>query len=142
MRGSTLAPAALLAALVLCTSCGEKKPAAADLLRNGEIYYKDRKLVEAVDQFKQFVEYYPDSSQAPRCAFMIGFIYANEFKDTLKARAAYESFLTTFPNADEGLRRSAEWELEHLGQDISNLEFSVPPAGEKIPAEEVPAGQP
>lgn len=116
----------VLVGLLFLLSCGESKPPAADLLQKGEAYYKDRKLVEALDNFKQYAEYYPDSSQAPRCAFMIGFIYANDFQDTLKARQAYQAFLKDYPQADPGLRMSAEWELKHLGQDISNLDFLAP----------------
>jgi len=120
--------------LLLTANCGENKPPAADLLQKGEAYYKDRKLVEALDQFKQFVEYYPDSSQAGRCAFMVGFIYANDFQDTLRARESYTAFLKQFPAADAGLRSSAEWELKHLGQDISTLDFLAPVEAEKEPA--------
>jgi hypothetical protein len=129
----------LLVLLLFALSCGETKPPAADLLQKGETYYKDRKLVEALDQFQQFVEYYPDSTQAARCSFMIGFIYANDFQDTLKAREAYQAFLKGFPAADPGLRTSAEWELKHLGQDISSLEFLGQPADS---AKGAPARQP
>ncbi|MFA7331427.1 MAG: tetratricopeptide repeat protein [Candidatus Delongbacteria bacterium] len=131
----------LLTGLLFVLSCGESKPPATELLSKGEMYYKDRKLVEALDQFKQFVEYYPDSSQAARCSFMIGFIYANDFQDTLRARQAYKSFLDAFPAADPGLRMSAEWELEHLGQNISELEFLNPPTQPGKPAQpEQPEG--
>jgi len=116
----------LLACLLTFLSCGEQKPPARELLTKGELYYKERKLVEAMDQFQQFVEYYPDSSQAARCAFMIGFIHANDFQDTLRAREAYQKFLADFLDADPGLRTSAEWELKHLGQDISDLDFLSP----------------
>jgi hypothetical protein len=119
---------ALCAGVLMHAGCGEQKPPAASLLQQGEAYYKDRKLVEALDQFKQFVEYYPDSTQAGRCAFMVGFIYANDFQDTLNARKAYTAFLKDFPAADAGLRGSAEWELKHLGQDISTLDFLAPPS--------------
>lgn len=116
-------------ALVLCLAiltaigCGQKKPSADELMQKAETYYKDRKLVEALDQFRLFVDHYPTNEHAPRCAFMVGFIYANDFKDTLRARQAYEGFLTNYPDADEGLQASAEWELRHLGEDVSELEF-------------------
>jgi tetratricopeptide (TPR) repeat protein len=129
----------LLSCLLVVLSCGEQKPPARELLTKGEMYYKERKLVEAMDQFQQFVEYYPDSSQAARCAFMIGFIHANDFQDTLRAREAYQKFLADFPAADPGLRTSAEWELKHLGQDISDLDFLAP---EAAPAPPETPGQP
>jgi outer membrane protein assembly factor BamD (BamD/ComL family) len=133
----------LLTGLLFVMSCGESKPPANDLLSKGELYYKDRKLVEALDQFKQFVEYYPDSSQAARCSFMIGFIYANDFQDTLRARESYKTFLSSFPKADPGLRMSAEWELEHLGQNISELEFlNQQPQGTPVQSLEEEGRQP
>jgi tetratricopeptide (TPR) repeat protein len=136
----TMRHLSVLVGLLFLLSCGETKPPAADLLQKGEAYYKDRKLVEAMDNFKQYVEYYPDSSQAARCSFMIGFIYANDFQDTLRARQSYEAFLKAYPQADPGLRMSAEWELKHLGQDISNLDFLAPPADSLKPVPEpVPA---
>jgi TolA-binding protein len=113
----------LVLTLIVAASCGPKVPPADQLMQQAETYYKDRKLVEALDQFRLFVSHYPKDEQAARCSFMVGFIYANDFKDTLRARESYEAFLKDYPAADEGLRQSAQWELEHLGQDVSNLPF-------------------
>ncbi len=112
----------MLTALVLF-SCGERRPSADELINKAETYYRDRKLVEALDHFQQYLKSYPEAEMASRSAFMIGFIYANDLKDTTKARDAYSNFLADYPNADAGLRASAEWELEHLGQDIGAMDF-------------------
>jgi len=127
MRILTLVLVALLA-----LSCGQKKPSADELILQAETYYKDRKLVEALDHFQQFLQFYPRHERADRSAFMVGFIFANDLKDTLKGREAYQRFLADYPDADPGLRTSAEWALEHLGQDIGALDFldeSAPAAG-------------
>ncbi len=112
----------LLCGLVLLAACSSK-PDCDQLFAQAEKYYQDRKLVEALEAFKTHVQNCPESEQASRCAFMIGFIYANDLQDTLKAREAYQEFLSKYPTADEGLRASAEWELQHLGSDISEVDF-------------------
>jgi hypothetical protein len=52
---------------------------------------------------------------------MSAFIYANDLKDLEKARARYASFLEAFPQHE--LVPSVQWELEHLGQDISQIDL-------------------
>ena len=111
-----------LCGLVLLAAC-TSKPDCDQLFSQAEKYYQERKLVEALESFKDHVKNCPESERASRCAFMIGFIYANDMKDIEQAREAYESFLQNYPDADEGLRASAEWELEHLGSDISEVDF-------------------
>jgi TolA-binding protein len=111
----------LLAALVVI-SCSSK-PDAVDLITKAEDYYKDRKLVEALDSFQQYVQFYPKGEMAARSSFMIGFIYANDLKDSEKAQEAYQGFLDGYPEADPGLRASAEWELEHMGEEIGTMNF-------------------
>lgn len=133
----------LLAAL-LAVSCGEKKPSADELIQKAETYYKDRKLVEALDHFQQFLSRFPDHERADRSSFMIGFIYANDLRDTLKGREAYQRFLADYPAADPGLRMSAQWELEHLGQDIGTLDFLEEGREQRQPAKAempTPTGQ-
>jgi outer membrane protein assembly factor BamD (BamD/ComL family) len=108
--------------LLLILACA-KTVDPTELFTKAETYYKDRKLVEALDHFQQFVSAFPDHESADRSSFMIAFIFANDLRDTLKAREAYTTFLSDFPAADAGLRASAEWELEHMGEDVSQLEF-------------------
>ncbi|MDZ7262494.1 MAG: tetratricopeptide repeat protein, partial [candidate division KSB1 bacterium] len=55
--------------------------------------------------------------------FMIGYLYANEIKDLDKARSAYQVFLEKYPENE--LVPSVKWELDHLGKDISEIEFLV-----------------
>jgi TolA-binding protein len=113
----------VLIVALLALSCGERVPPADELIQKAESYYQQRKLVEALDSFQKFLKHHPRHERADRSAFMIGFIYANDLKDTLKGREAYESFLSGYPEADEGLRISAQWELAHLGRDIGDLDF-------------------
>jgi hypothetical protein len=60
---------------------------------------------------------------------MSAFIYANDLKDIEKARAAYKSFVETYPQHE--LVPSVKWELEHLGQDINDIELFTNSASSK-----------
>ena len=54
---------------------------------------------------------------------MIGFIYANEVKNLDKAKEAYEKFLKAYPEHE--MAKDAKWELDHLGQDIDDIEALI-----------------
>jgi TolA-binding protein len=112
----------LLLVALLMISCSSK-PDAGELISKAETYYKDQKLVEALESFQSYIEFYPQGEMAARSSFMIGFIFANDLKDSEKAKEAYGDFLKDYPQADPGLRASAEWELEHMGEEISTLNF-------------------
>jgi outer membrane protein assembly factor BamD (BamD/ComL family) len=43
---------------------------------------------------------FPDFVQADRAQFMVGFVYAEELGDTVQARAAFERFMTLYPQSD------------------------------------------
>ncbi|MBL0060500.1 MAG: hypothetical protein IPP40_03175 [bacterium] len=51
---------------------------------------------------------------------MIGYLYANHLKDVEKAKAAYQSFIKSFP--EDNLVKDAQWELDHLGQDVNQID--------------------
>lgn len=73
----------------------------------------------AVDAFQRLLADFPQSPHLPQAQFMIGYIYANHIKDLDKARIAYTAFKEKYPAHE--LTPSVNWELEHLGQDISDL---------------------
>jgi len=53
---------------------------------------------------------------------MIGYRYANDLNDLEKAKEAYNEFLQKYPEHE--LAPSVQWELDHLGQDISEIELN------------------
>jgi peptidyl-prolyl cis-trans isomerase C len=57
---------------------------------------------ERIGYYEQMVERFPDFPQADRAQFMVGFVYAEELADTAQARAAFERFLTLYPDSDLG----------------------------------------
>ncbi|MBN2411986.1 tetratricopeptide repeat protein [candidate division KSB1 bacterium] len=76
---------------------------------------------KSIDAYKRLIEKYPQSDLVVQAQFMIGYRYANDIKDMDKAREAYNEFLEKYP--DHELSSSVKWELDHLGQDISDIEL-------------------
>ncbi len=80
----------------------------------------------SLNQFDKTVEYlnrilttYPNSSDAPKSLFKIGFTYENQLKDIAKARRHYEDFLKKYPGHE--LAVSVSVSLEHLGESDEEL---------------------
>lgn len=80
---------------------------------------------ESIVSHKKLIEKYPSSKYAVQSLFMIGFIYANNLNDLDKAREYYKKFLKKYPENE--LVNSVKWELDHLGQDINEMEFLAQP---------------
>ena len=49
-----------------------------------------------------------------------GFPLANELEDIENSKKAYEKFLQDYP--DHVMAKDAKWEIEHLGQNINEIE--------------------
>ena len=88
---------------------------------------------KSIDSYQRLVTKYPDSKYVIQSTFMIGYRYANDVKDLAKAKTAYESFLAKYP--DHELASSVKWELDHLGQDISEIELQLGNAARDSQAE-------
>lgn len=84
---------------------------------------------KSVESHKKLIEKYPDSKYAAQSLFMIGFIFANNLADTAKAKKYYHKFLEKYP--DNELVASVQWELDHLGQDINEIDFLNQQANDK-----------
>ncbi len=63
----------------------------------------------------------PESNLAAQSLFMIGYHYANNIGDLDSAKVYYQKFVDQYP--DNELVNSVKWELEHLGQDINEIDF-------------------
>lgn len=74
----------------------------------------------AIKAYEELVQKHPKSTYAPKCQFMVGYLYANHLKDVEKARAAYQAFIKHFP--EDNLVKDAQWELDHLGQDVNQID--------------------
>ncbi|MDZ7362657.1 MAG: tetratricopeptide repeat protein [candidate division KSB1 bacterium] len=92
------------------------------LQKLGMIYLnKKEQFGKAVAVYERVVEKFPHSKYQPQSLFMIGYIYANHLKEFDKARRYYEKFIDTYPKHE--LVASVQWELQHLGKDISDIDI-------------------
>ncbi len=108
-----------------------ESPKADEHLYNlGMVYANNVKAYDkAIKTWKKLIEQYPQSTRVVNTKFMIGYCYANNVGDLDKARAAYQDFLEEYPNHE--LAPSVQWELDHLGQDISDIELQLGDEGEQ-----------
>jgi tetratricopeptide (TPR) repeat protein len=91
---------------------------------------------KAIACHERLMKNYPHSKFVSQAHFMSAFIYANDLRDFEKARAAYNSFIEAYPQHE--LVPSVKWELEHLGQDISQIDLF---SNASAQPQEKPAGQ-
>ncbi|MBC8183588.1 tetratricopeptide repeat protein [candidate division KSB1 bacterium] len=75
----------------------------------------------SVKTHARLVKQCPESKLAAQSLFMIGYHYANSISDLDSAKVYYQKFVDLYP--DNELVNSVKWELEHLGQDINEIDF-------------------
>lgn len=85
-----------------------------------EVYHKNiRDLRTAILAYEGIVSDYPDSEQAPKALFSIGYIYANELGENDSATKYYSQFLEKYP--DHEMAPSVEFELKYLGKSLEEI---------------------
>jgi tetratricopeptide (TPR) repeat protein len=92
-----------------------------------DLYMRAAGLAKNLDQPNKALQMYfkisdrlPKHAKAPTALFMQGFIYENDLKDLEKARATYESFLSTYPD-DPDYADDAKTALSMLGKSAEEL---------------------
>jgi outer membrane protein assembly factor BamD (BamD/ComL family) len=109
-------------------------PSQEELSKRLEAAQENQDPTAAVETYRQIIQYYPESEQAAKAQFMMGYIYANELADTANARKAYIAFLENYSDStDTTLVISAKIELETLGED--DLGFAKHVLGEDVEGE-------
>lgn len=103
----------------LIPSC-KKGPSEAELFEKAKTLQEQSDFAGAIAAYQEIVKSYPKSAQAPQCQFMIGYLYANHMKNIDLAGRAYKDFIRMFP--EHQLVKDAQWELDHLGQDVNKIE--------------------
>lgn len=92
------------------------------LFRIGQIYSNNLgDYTQAVLAHEKLIQIRPDSPIAPQSLFMIGFHFANNIKNLDSAKVYYEKFIEKYPEHE--LVTSVKWELDHLGQDINEIDL-------------------
>lgn len=76
---------------------------------------------EKIKLYREILSGYPDGQLAPQALYMIGFIYAEELQDTLKAQNALEDLLIQYPESN--LIESARWLIGTLSGSAPAIEF-------------------
>lgn len=69
---------------------------------------------EALDNYKMFIETYPDLQPAAVSLFLVGYLYHNNLQNVDSARYYFEQFLQKYPSHD--LAPSVRMEVEMLGK--------------------------
>jgi len=99
------------------------------LQKLGMIYLNKKEQFEkAIAAYERIVEKFPQSEYRPQSLFMVGYIYANHLKNFDKAKTSYNQFVEKYPEHE--LTASVQWELQHLGKDISEINIFTNASGE------------
>ena len=122
MRNCILAVSVLIPVMLILFGCGPKVTD-VEMFTQANQLQREGKYDEAIGIYDNLIAKYPASTYGPQAQFMIGFIYANEVKNLDKAKEAYEKFLKAYPEHE--MAKDAKWELDHLGQDIDDIEALI-----------------
>jgi TolA-binding protein len=109
----------ILAVAVAGIGC-RRGPTQEELFEKAKKFQEQSDFQGAIASYQEIVKRYPRSPQAPQCQFMVGYLYANHLKNTDLAREAYQTFIRNYP--DHELVKDAQWELDHLGKDVNEIE--------------------
>jgi TolA-binding protein len=106
-------------AMVLLFAACKSGPTQAELIEKATVAQERSDFAGAIAAYKEFITLYPDAPDAPKCQFMIGYLYANHLNDDASAKEAYQQFIRLYP--DHVLIKDAQWELDHLGMDVNEI---------------------
>lgn len=109
----------LITGVVLLAGC-KKGPSEQELFDKAKTLQEQSDFTGAITSYQDIVKRFPKSTQAPQCQFMIGYLYANHMKNIDLAKDAYRKFIKDYP--EHQLVKDAQWELDHLGQDVNKIE--------------------
>ena len=85
-----------------------------------EVFHKNvLDLKKAILIYDEIVNEYPESEQAPKALFSIGYIYANELGENDAATKYYSKFIEAYPNHE--MAPSVEFELKYLGKSLEEI---------------------
>lgn len=92
------------------------------LFRIGQIYSNNMSdFNSSVKTHDRLIKQCPESQLAAQSLFMMGYHYANSIGNLDSAKIYYKKFIDQYPENE--LVNSVKWELEHLGQDINDIDF-------------------
>jgi outer membrane protein assembly factor BamD (BamD/ComL family) len=118
LKGSTRT-LLVLVLMVAIAGCA-KGPTQEQLFEKAKKAQEESNFQAAIDAYQDIVKRFPKSPQAAQCQFMVGYLYANHVKNMDMAKQAYQTFLRNYP--DDALVKDAQWELDHLGKDVNEID--------------------
>ena len=107
-------------AMTLLLAACKSGPTQQELFEKATVAQERSDFGGAITAYQEFVALYPDAPDAPKCQFMIGYLQANHLDDDASAREAYEEFIRLYP--ENVLIKDAQWELDHLGMDVNEID--------------------
>lgn len=110
----------LIMTILIGVAACKKGPSQQELFDRAKKFQEESNFDGAIAAYSEIVERFPTSAQAPQCQFMMGYLYANHLKNIEKAREAYHTFVRNWPEHE--LVKDAQWELDHLGKDVNEIE--------------------
>ncbi len=114
VRSAGNADSAILLCQKMLSDYPQGKEAANALFMLAEAYNGKQDFHAAVNSYAAYAVKYPDSSSAPLAMFLVGFIYDGNLQMYDSARAAYQNFLSKYPNHE--LAASARSEIDNMGK--------------------------
>ena len=76
----------------------------------------EKKFDEAVETYNRLMEKYPDSAEAYKAMFLLGYMYYEDIKDNDKTLEVFNKFITTYPDSE--LVLSAGVLIENIGLPV------------------------
>ncbi len=74
----------------------------------------------AIEHYQDILDFYPDSPEAPKAQFMIGFLYSDRLKNYDEAEAAFNAYLENWPEGE--FADDARYMLEHMRDEDPLIE--------------------
>lgn len=75
---------------------------------------------ERIQFYRDLVSHYPEHKYAPQALFMIGFVYAEELRDTKRAKNTFEELLREYPDSE--VAGSARWMIDNVDKPHPSFE--------------------
>jgi outer membrane protein assembly factor BamD (BamD/ComL family) len=120
MRSLILGTILIMILSLFLSGCSSKSP--EELFNLAQQAENDGDFEKAIDFYTMLLRKYPHNEHNYKAQFMIGFIYSEELKDHEKAKLAMQKVVDNYPDCD--LADDARWMLEHMGENLEEMEFT------------------
>ncbi len=84
---------------------------------------------EALRLYQEIGKDFANTEHAPKAQFMVGFVYSEQLGDKAKAKEAFQTVITKFPESE--LADDARWMLENMNKKPDELGNGDKPADKK-----------